>query len=40
MGHENLNTTQVYLSVTDKSKREAIKSLEIQPEAKNIIEPI
>ncbi len=43
MGHENLNTTQVYISVTDKSKREAIKSLEIQtkPEAKNvIIEPI
>ncbi len=33
MGHENLNTTQVYISVTDKSKREAIKSLEIQPES-------
>lgn len=24
MGHENLNTTQFYLSVTDKAKKEAI----------------
>ena len=28
LGHENLNTTQVYLSITDKGKREAIKLLE------------
>jgi site-specific recombinase XerD len=28
MGHENLNTTQVYLSVTDKAKKEAINQLD------------
>lgn len=28
MGHENLNTTQVYLSVTDKAKKEAIRQLD------------
>jgi integrase/recombinase XerD len=28
MGHENLNTTQVYLSTTEKSRREAIAKLD------------
>lgn len=32
MGHENLNTTQVYLAITDKRLREAIKRLEPEPE--------
>jgi hypothetical protein len=28
MGHENLSTTQMYLAVTDKRKRETINQLE------------
>jgi site-specific recombinase XerD len=28
MGHENLSTTQMYLALTDKRKREAIDQLE------------
>ncbi len=31
MGHANLQTTQVYLSVRDKRKREAIDSLDDKP---------
>jgi integrase/recombinase XerD len=39
LGHDNLNTTQVYLSVTDKNKREAIKSLDEQPELDSKSDP-
>ena len=31
LGHTNLNTTQVYLAVTDKSLREAVNRLEPEP---------
>jgi len=31
LGHTNLNTTQVYLSITDKSLREAVNRLESKP---------
>jgi site-specific recombinase XerD len=33
LGHENLNTTQVYLSITDKARRVAIEGFEKKPMA-------
>ena len=35
MGHESLNTTQIYLAVTDKRLREAVNTLEDKPTSKS-----
>ena len=34
LGHENLATTEVYLSITDKSLREAVNTLNSTPDSK------
>ena len=36
LGHENLSTTQVYLSITDQGKHDAINLLDAQPKSTNL----
>ncbi|MFC2059930.1 tyrosine-type recombinase/integrase [Chloroflexota bacterium] len=39
LGHENLNTTQIYLSVTDKAKRDAVMLLDSPQKPSKVLSP-